>query len=189
MNTANDEKRREIMQNVKTTCTSLASKIEQFHHKVIKPVEKAKDSVMNTVGSVTDTVSSTVSSAKHVVDTVGDHVSKSPWLAIAGSMVAGVGAGLLMGKSTPAPHASHNGYSAASSNHSEPGFISKQIKKLTGVAVGAGLATVRDLVKEHVPALSEAADSLVGDLTEQLGAVPYHGPSLYSSRSEPVSTL
>lgn len=191
MTSPNDEKRREIMQNVKKTCTSLASKLEQFHHQVFKPVEQAKDAVVSTIGTVTDTVSS----AKHVVDSVGEQVAKRPWIAIFGSIAAGVGTGLLTGRAAPPAESQttgtpFNGYAAVPTGLPEqPGFFSKQINKLTGVAVGAGLAVVRDLVKGHLPAWADAADLVASDLTEQLGAVPFAGPILHPTPSETVSAI
>lgn len=189
MSTANDEKRQEIMQNVKKTCTSLAAKFEQLHHQVFKPVEQAKEAVVNTIGTVTDTVSS----AKHVVETVGEQVAKRPWMAIFGSIAAGVGAGLLTRPSSPSSEPSSSpftGHAAVTTGLPEqPSFFSKQINKLTSVAVGAGLAVVRDLVKDQMPAWADAADAVANDLTEQFGAVPFAGSILQPSHSETVSAI
>ena len=189
MTPANETKRREILQHVRQTCTDLAAKFEQLHHQVIKPVEKAKDAVSSTMDTVTDTVSC----VKHVVDSMGEHVARRPWLAIAGSMAAGVGAGLITGgssrSSADVESASNGftGYAASTSATQEPGFLSKQFNKLTGVAVGAGLAVVRDIVKDKMPEWADAADSIAIDLTEKLGAVPFTGPILQPSDS--VSTV
>jgi ElaB/YqjD/DUF883 family membrane-anchored ribosome-binding protein len=190
MSTAIDAKRREIMRNVKQTCTELAAKFEQIHRQVIKPVEEAKDAVASTMGTVTDTVSS----ARHVVETVGEHVAKQPWLAMFGSIAAGLGTGLLMGgrststtESTTTP-AAFNGYSASiPAPPTKPSFLSRQINKITGVAVGAGLAVVRDLVKDKMPDWADAADSIASDLTEQFGAVPFTGTILQPSEPFPAS--
>jgi len=183
MTSTTEDKRREIMGNVRYTCTGLASKLEQLHRRVIKPVEQAKDAVASTVETVTESVSS----AKHAVDTVGEQVAKHPWLAILGGIAAGVGAGLLTGRRCSAAasaeastiHPEFNGSAAFIPPPVEkPGFLNKQFNKLTGVAVGAGLAVVRDLVKERMPAWADAADSITSDLTEQMGAVPFTGPIL-----------
>lgn len=176
-----EAKRREIMRNVKQTCTELAAKFEQLHRQVLKPVEVAKDAVASTVETVTDTVSS----ARHAVESVGKQVAKRPWLAMFGSIAAGLGAGLLMGgTSTTTTEAAplsptFNGFAASvPTPSSKPSFISAQFNKLTGVAVGAGLAVVRDLVKDKMPAWADAADSIASDLTEQFGAVPFKAPIL-----------
>lgn len=190
MTSATEVKRREIIQKVRLTCTELAAKFEQLHRQVIKPVEVAKDAVASTMGTVTDTVSS----AKHVVEAVGEHVARQPWLAMFGSIAAGLGAGLLMGgKSTSTTESTiattaFNGFSAPiPAPPTKPGFLSRQINKITGVAVGAGLAVVRDLVKDQMPDWADAADSIAIDLTEQLGAVPFTGPILQPSDPFPAS--
>lgn len=190
MTPATETKRREIMRNVKQTCTELAAKFEQLHHQVIKPVAQAKDAVTSTM----DTVSDTVSSAKHVVETVGEQISRRPWTIMLGSIAAGLGAGLLLGnratadaEASSAPMA-HNGYAASiDAEAHKPSFLNQQIKKMADVAVGAGLAVVRDLVKEKMPTWAEAADSIACDLTEQLGAVPFTGPILKHSDPFPAS--
>jgi len=192
MNPTTEAKRREIMRNVRHTCTELASKFEQLHRQVIKPVEQAKDAVASTMETVTDSLSS----AKHAVETMGEHVAKRPWLAILGGMAAGVGAGLLTGgrgrsastseRSSMSPE--FNGSAAfIPQAEAKPSFLSKQFNKLTSVAVGAGLAVVRDLVKERMPDWAEAADSIASDLTEQMGAVPFTGPILKQADPYPVS--
>lgn len=189
MSSATEAKRREIMQNVRQTCTELAAKFEQLHKQVIKPVERAKNAVTSTVGTVTETVSS----AKQVVESVGEQVAKRPWLAMAGSIAAGLGAGLLTGGRSAEScsiASEFNGYAASiPTPPSKPGFLNKQFNKLTGVAVGAGLAIVRDLVKDKMPAWADAADSITNDLTEQFGAVPFAGPILQTSDPYPASTI
>ena len=181
MSAAIEAKRREIMRNVKQTCSELAVKFEQLHRQVIQPVVVAKEAVTSTMGTVTDTVSS----AKQVVETVGEQVAKRPWLAMLGSVAAGLGAGLLTGGSSStaaeasAPAPAFNGFAASiTAPPTKPGFISSQFNKLTGVAVGAGLAVVRDLVKDKMPDWADAADSIASDLTEQFGAVPFTAPIL-----------
>lgn len=187
MSAAIEAKRREIMRNVKQTCTDLAAKFEQLHRQVLKPVEVAKDAVASTMETVTDTVST----AKQAVESVGEQVAKRPWLAMFGSIAAGLGAGLLTGGTSstttePAPATpAFNGFAASiPTPPSKPSFISSQINKLTGVAVGAGLAVVRDIVKDKMPAWADAADSIASDLTEQFGAVPFTAPILQPQTSE-----
>jgi ElaB/YqjD/DUF883 family membrane-anchored ribosome-binding protein len=186
-------KRQEIRQQVKQTCTDLASKLEQIHKQVIQPVTDAKEAVTQTVDS-----------AKQVVDTVGEHIALRPWLAVLGSMVAGVGAGLMTGGKTTTPPAEvpqqfetvfvpqvQAVTAPLPAAPPAPGFIQRQINNLTGISVGAGLALVRDLIKDHMPAWSTAADKLTADLSEHLGAVPYRGPILHpiEPSPEPVTAL
>ena len=122
--------------------------------------------------------------AKTLIDNVSEQVSKRPWAFMTGGLVAGLGTGLLT--TTPAKeeaqnHSSHNGYHAALST--KPGFLSTQFDKIKDIAVGAGLALVRDLVKERVPEWADAADQLANDVTLQLGAVPFTAPILQPSVS------
>ncbi len=186
-------KRQEIRDQVKQTCAELASKLEQIHKQVIKPVEDAKQAVTQTVDS-----------AKQVVDTVSEHISHSPWLAVMGSMAAGVGAGLMTGGKPASPVASSvedvQQYAALATPPlavmstpppPPPGFIQRQLNNLTGLSVGAGLALVRDIIKDHMPAWASAADKLTADLSEHLGAVPFRGPILHpvEPSPEPVTAL
>lgn len=178
MTPSTKQRKDEILQSVKEHCSSLADKLEKLHHKVIKPVGKASDAVAGTVGSV----SQTVSSAKQVVDSAGEHIAHWPWLSLAGSLAAGLGTGLLVPSSSASTSLTCT--STDDGNSDQPGFLASQFNKLTGIAVGAGLAAVRDIVKDQVPSLSEAADSFTRDLTEKLGAVPFTVPII-----QPHSTL
>jgi ElaB/YqjD/DUF883 family membrane-anchored ribosome-binding protein len=189
-------KRQEIRQQVKQTCTDLASKLEQIHMQVIKPVTDAKEAVTQTVDS-----------AKQVVDTVSEHISLRPWLAVMGSMAAGVGAGLMTGGKPASPTSTAASpvedvqqYAALATpplaampqpQPPPPGFIQRQLNNLTGLSVGAGLALVRDIIKDHMPAWAAAADKLTADLSEHLGAVPFRGPILHpvEPSPEPVTAL
>jgi ElaB/YqjD/DUF883 family membrane-anchored ribosome-binding protein len=172
-------KREAINRQVQQLCTDIAQKMEQLHHKVLDPVEKASDAVQSTVGTVQDTMES----AKTMLHSVGQQVNKRPWLLMTGGLVAGLGTGLLT--TTPAKESSdrseHNGYHAAVST--KPGFLSTQFDKIKDIAVGAGLALVRDLVKDRVPEWADAADKLANDVTVQLGAVPFTSPILQPSAS------
>jgi ElaB/YqjD/DUF883 family membrane-anchored ribosome-binding protein len=172
-------KRDAINRQVQQTCSDIALKLEQLHKQVLKPVEEATDAVQSTVG----TVQETMESAKTMINSVGNQVNKRPWLLMTGGLVAGLGTGLLT--TTPAKESSdcseHNGYHAAVST--KPGFLSTQFDKIKGIAVGAGLALVRDLVKDRVPEWADAADQLANDVTVQLGAVPFTSPILQPSAS------
>lgn len=173
-------KRAAINRQVEQTCTDIAKKLEQLHDQVIKPVEKATDAVQSTVG----TMQETMESAKTLIGDVSEQVNKRPWLLMTGGLVAGLGTGILTttpSKDTTKDQASHNGYHAAFS--SKPGFLSTQFDKIKDIAVGAGLALVRDLVKDRVPEWADAADQLANDVTVQLGAVPFTSPILQPSAS------
>lgn len=177
MSPANQKRKAQIMLSVNERCTALAEKLESLHHKVIKPVEKAGEAVSSTVGKVTETVST----ARQVVDSVGEQVSKWPWLSLAGSLVAGVGTGLIINGHSA--HATDQPDGAEQTQPPKPGFLAEQFNKLTGLAVGAGLAAVRDLVKVHAPSLAGVADHFTEDLTQQFGAVPFSAPILQPTGS------
>lgn len=183
MTSATELRKSEILRNVKARCSSLAEKLEQLHHKVIKPVGKASDAVAGTVG----TVSHTLSSAKQVVDATGEHIAHWPWLSLAGSLAAGLGTGLLIPSSVSSTRLTCTSSDAGSSD--QPGFLASQFNKLTSLAVGAGLAAVRDIVKEKVPELSDAADYFARDLSLQLGAVPFTMPIIQPTETCHESTL
>lgn len=183
MTTATKLRKDEILKSVKEHCSSLANKLEKLHHKVIKPVGEASDAVAGTVGSV----SQTVSSAKQMVDTAGEHITHWPWLSLAGSLAAGLGTGLLVPSSSSSTRLTCS--STDDGVPHQPGFLASQFNKLTGIAVGAGLAAVRDIVKDQVPSLSDAADHLTRDLTQQLGAVPFSMPIIQPTVSNHQSTF
>lgn len=176
-------RRDRISQQVERTCGDIALKLEQLHHQVIKPVEQATDAVQSTVGSMADTVQT----AKTVIDNVGEHVTKHPWLTVTGSLVAGLGTGLLLTTPEGVNNTNADGFNKLNGSNNlngftgypsttEPGFLSKQWEKMQGVAVGAGLALVRDLVKTRMPLWADAADQLTQDVTARLGAVQFTSP-------------
>ena len=188
MTPANEAKKLEIMLSVRERCTDLAEKLERLHHKVIKPVEKAGEAVSNTVG----TVSETVTTAHHAIETIGEQVAKWPWTSMAGSLAAGLGTGLLMGHNSEDGKRSDinsNDVTAFTTPKKKPGFLETQIDKITSLAVGAGLAALRDLVKEQVPSYAHLADQFTQDLTQQFGAVNFTSPIIRPSDSYCESAL
>jgi hypothetical protein len=194
MSASTSQKRLEIQKSVRQTCTDLAAKLEQLHQQVLQPVEKARSVVTQTV----ETVKGTVNTAKDALDTVGETISHWPWTSMVSSLAAGMGTGWLTASmtsnptdSTAIPKMTAAFVPQQEAASQQPSFLKKQINKLTGVSVGAGVALVRDIVKDHMPDWSEAADQLAQDLTTHLGAVPFHGtllrPSNDSSANEATS--
>jgi ElaB/YqjD/DUF883 family membrane-anchored ribosome-binding protein len=175
MTPENEAKKLEIMRSVRQRCTDLAEKLERLHHSVIKPVEKVGEAVSSTVG----TVSETVVTAHHAIESIGAKVAKWPWTSMAGSLAAGLGTGLLMGHNSEeckSGDVNSNDVATFTAPPKKPGFLENQFHKITSIAVGAGLAALRDLVKDHAPSCAHLADQFTQDLTQQLGAVNLTSP-------------
>jgi ElaB/YqjD/DUF883 family membrane-anchored ribosome-binding protein len=182
MNDTNLHKRQALQQQVKETCSELVVKLEQLHNQVFKPVQKAQEAVAQTV----DTVKQTVDTAKNAIDTVGEHIAQHPWLVIAGSMAAGVSTGYLTSSLKPgAPQP----VMAAAALPPKPGFFQRQLNKLTEISIGAGVALVRDLMKQRMPdEYCGLADHVACNLTQQFGGVPFMAPILPQNNADELNT-
>jgi len=162
-------------------------------------VSTVKDSVQDTVSTVKDTVEETVSAVKDTVqegvETVKSwldlkaHTEKRPWMVMGGSVVLGyflegmVGSGAesetVAAPDGHAPRREHHngGMRHRRHEHAPAGGLTPELGKLKGLALGALLGTVRELVAGAAPDyLSEQLREIADDITRSLGGKPVPRP-------------
>jgi hypothetical protein len=187
------------------TRTNLSEKLETLQEKVVTTVESATTAVADTVATVTDAVQGTVESVKEgvggAVETVKEtfnlprQVERHPWAMFAGAAAVGFAAGKLLDLLPRGGHAVARGMSAAAAPArpahppSEDGGKSwlrwlaeafgPEIDQVKGLAVGAALGLVRDLVAKAVPeTLGPQIKDMIDSFTTKVGGKPVPGPVL-----------
>jgi ElaB/YqjD/DUF883 family membrane-anchored ribosome-binding protein len=180
-----------IKHRMEQTRESLIEKIETLENKVMNSVQNATSAVSETVASVKETMHEGVESVKDAVD-VKAHVDRHPWLMIGGSIFAGyVLANMLSGGRKPAaevgpapPLSSRSLRAPANGRHTEEkpatstigswlGPIEPELEHLKGLAVGAALGAIREMLAEEVPPhMAEQLRMIVDGITKKMGGEP-----------------
>lgn len=193
-----------VTTTVKGASSDVTETVEAVTDTVQETVATVKDTVQETVASVKDTVEETltcvtdgVAAIKSFLD-IPAHVERYPWVALGGS----VAVGYLLGEFLEANlHQRRNGtphepYAASSSNgngngrhqktadvsSTEAGWLDSlkpELTKLKGLALGALLGTVREMVvKAAGQNLRQPVSDIIDSITEKIGGtlVP-PGPS------------
>jgi ElaB/YqjD/DUF883 family membrane-anchored ribosome-binding protein len=194
--------------------TKVASTVEGAANAVTETVESVKGAVEGTVETVKESVQGTVEAVKDTFN-LSLQVDRHPWLMVGGSVAVGFAVGHLVGGSTPAtettsqpaaarkPHKHHgNGFSGAAPEKGRtaakaegPSLLGKltqqfgpEIDKLKGLALGAMLGLVRDMVnKATPPQVGSQIAQVIDDITCKLGGKPIAGPvSEYFAQDQPA---
>src|SRR5262249_29182131 len=150
---------------------------------ITETVSTVSGTVQNTVEAVSDTVGSTVQTVKRSLRDIFDvpgHVRRHPWLALGGSVAVGYlggppllprpAPGATTGTPTPTPAPTHTPAPAFTSAPAQPAreepraeeqqesWLSRlahqfapQLNHLKGLAIGAALGAVRDMVSAWAP--------------------------------------
>jgi ElaB/YqjD/DUF883 family membrane-anchored ribosome-binding protein len=172
---------------------SLAEKLDTLENHVLGTVQEATEAVSHTVedvksvvDTVTDNVKETVESVtetvKHTFD-IGDHVRNHPWGMFCGAVAAGfVGGRILVparseqepvtASPPPAPSPPAPRRAAARSEEPESG-MTELLQRVKGLALGALMKVVRDVVSEALPDSMKAdVMNVMDDFTTKLGGKP-----------------
>jgi ElaB/YqjD/DUF883 family membrane-anchored ribosome-binding protein len=172
-----DEQELEVIRGqMEETRSSLAGKLEALERTVIKPVETATHAVANTVEAAQEAVTT----VKETFD-FRHHIQHHPWLAMGGAVLVGfIGGRLLtsanppLATGAPPPPSGPNGrYEAqpASSSREEEG--NGLFGALKGLAIGAAMGLLRDMVAKSAPQnLASDLVKWVDDATTRLGGKP-----------------
>jgi len=208
-----DIKQKLIQQQMEETRASLSNKIEALENQVADTVQTATDVVHNTteavaetvesvkesVGEITDKVGDTVRSVVHTFD-ISEQVEKRPWLVFGGAIGLGCLAGwYLRSRSRPrkvsgtmrsfaatTPSAAAYETAATPAEAKQPGWVSKELGRVRGLAIGMVMGAVRDLARESLPdMISTRVAEEVDNLTPQLGGEVIHGQILPESILHP----
>jgi len=193
-----------IRHRMEETRASLSDKLEQLEQHVMETVHGAQAAVKETVADVKDAVNHTVADVKETFD-LTHQMQKHPWAILGGSVALGFLAGKLLERPHPDPlrnghwmprqpweqappsaaQASGNGHPAATESD-EPGMLASlkrqfgpEIDRLKGMAVGAAMGVVRDIIRNAVPdPMKPQMAEVVDGFTVKLGGTPVRGPLL-----------
>src|SRR5262249_34514997 len=194
-----------IRQQMEETRASLSEKLETLEQQVVGTVKDARAAVNETVETVKGAVHDTVETVKETVD-VRRQVERHPWAMLGGSIVLGYLGGRLYERlEAPSPQWAPSGingeYSPAQytngssppqplreelsepeSGHSLLHQFEPEIAKLKGLALGAVLGVLRDIVTAQVPdPLKPQVSDVMNGITVKLGGQPIHGQLLQST--------
>jgi len=186
-----DQKLDEIRSDMAQTRVALADKLSAL-----------QDKVFGTVEHTVDAVQETVEAAKRTFD-LRYQTELHPWRMVGVAVFAGAVAGHLLGGSrgasfagltrdsflpvgfpwsTPGNGTGHQATSVkaepAAAAPEGPGLFAEELQQIKGAAIGAGMALVRDWLKQSVPGLHEQIERIMNDTTTKLGGVPVQGPIL-----------
>lgn len=214
MDDEGDIEQKLIEQQMEATRASLSNKLEALESQVAETVQTATDVVQNTKDAVAETVESVKDTVGEISEKVGDtarsvahafdlsaQVNEHPWLVFSGS----IGVGCLVGWFLPTPSRSRKNtaparffnaaaapaaaaYEAAATpaHPSQPSWVSKQVGRLRGLAIGMVLGTVRDLARASLPeTISGRVAEEVDNLTPHLGGEVIHGQIIPDSFLHP----
>jgi len=196
-----------IRERMGKTRDELTEKLEVLEQKVVSSVTAVSESVANvteamseSVANVTDKVNEGVESVKEAVD-VNAHVERHPWLMLGGSVLCGYVLGnLIPAEKSSVPKFSLTPPVPASNGHqyrdealsrpaqsTAPSWLSKfepEIQHLKGLALGATLGTIREMLTAQVPPhMADHVREIVDAVTKKVGAEPLPSSDWTASRS------
>jgi len=171
-------------------------------------VEDAKAAVHETVADVKDAVHHTVEDVKGTFD-LTHQMQKHPWAMLGGSIVLGFLGAKLLERADPDPlrnghwmppqpwqapsaaDANGNGHRGTKASE-EPGVLASlthqfgpEIDRLKGMAVGAALSVVRDMIRNALPdPMKPQVAEVMDNITVKLGGTPMRGPLLSNGDSD-----
>jgi len=178
-----------IRENMERTREALTEKLETLEQKVASSVS----AVTETVADVKEKVYEGVETVKDAFD-VKAHVDRHPWLMLGGSVLCGYVIGdLLVGVMdktsdrkftlTPTPREvrsndrqrteqnEHNGAASTIQSWLKP--FEPEIQHLKGLALGAALGTVREMLAEEVPPnMAGQLRDIIDSCTKKAGGEP-----------------
>jgi len=200
------------------TVESVKETVENVSEKLNDTVTGVTDSVQQTVAGVTDSVQQAVEGVKESFEETVKSVAETfnlklqcerhPWMVFGGAVTVGfLGSRLLMGSAPSAPSAPSLTSATATRTERpraqpepEPagdhsgvgGWLLEKLGSFKGLAVGAMMGVVRDLVSQALPeTLKERVSEEVDKLTKSLGGEPIQGsvlPETQSTESEQTQT-
>jgi len=181
------------------TRASLADKLDTLESHVLDTVHEATDAVSHTVedvksvvGNVTDSLQETVENVKEAFN-LSDHVRRHPWMSLSGAVAVGYLGGTFLFPARDTHPAAHTAGSpgkrealpletftpapapraAATPTSSEESSLLAPLKQLKGLAIGALMGLVREMVSNSLPDnMKSDVLSLVDDFTTRLGGKP-----------------
>ena len=198
-----DHTRSSLADKLETLEERVATTSSGASQDVAQTVETVTDSVQETVETVKDTIEETLAAVKNSVGAVKRffdvpmHVDRHPWIALGGSLAIGYMIGQFVSARTRGrPTRNHDNSarqellaSAVSNNSQSNGHHSEwqvsqnsggllerfepELSKLNGLAIGALMGVVRDMVvKTAGRNLSQSVSEIIDSVTEKIGGTP-----------------
>lgn len=201
-----EETRTSLSEKLETLENKVVDTVKEATEAVSDTVETVKETVQETVGTVQGSVESAVGTVKGAVtdgvETVKDwldvsaHVENHPWCAMAAAVAAGYCLETLLEPRSPeapqreaytSPARPHNGRShrrAASKASAMLSELRPEINQLKGLALGAVLGVVREMIVRAVPPdMGQHLKEVIDNATKKLGGEPLADDSL---RAQPA---
>jgi ElaB/YqjD/DUF883 family membrane-anchored ribosome-binding protein len=185
-----------LVDTVQETTSAVTDTVTNVRDSVESTVASVKDSVQDTMTTVKDTMHDGVESVRDFMD-VPAQTRRHPWMMLGGSLFVGYVLGNMLtekGYSQPRrltpPPTARSLYSSSGSNGGSNGgtrekstvtgtmanwlsAFEPEINKLKGLAVGAALGTVREMISSNVPpALGQHLKEIIDDVTKKMGGEP-----------------
>lgn len=186
-----------------------AGKVHDVTDSVTETVQNVKETVDDTISTVHDAVHETLGALKSTFD-VAHQVDQHPWLMLGGAVAAGyiggcvlanlegpgtAGAGSsFLGSHDPTYQAGASAFSGSGHEKSATGHwlgemaekFQPEIAQLKGLAIGAALSILRDLVTRSLPAEArQQVTETVDGFTTKLGGKPMQGLLAEASHEQP----
>lgn len=203
----------QVTKSVQDATDSVTQTVDAVKDSVQETVDAVRDSVQGTVTSVRETVSDSVDAVKDAFDLSGQ-VDRHPWLMVGGSVALGFCLGRFFGTTEriPAlmarasekerevyPRRSPTVESSfqerredRSRTEQAPGVTSTiwtalapEMDRLKGLALGALMSTVRDVVVDAIPdTVGPQVSDIINDITKKIGGEPLKN-GLHARQNQP----
>jgi len=211
-----EETRTSLSEKLETLERKLVNTVEDTTDAVQETVATAKetvhegvDAVHETMATVKETMQESIESIKECVD-LKAQMQQHPWAILGGSVFAGYLLGsLVSNKSTPnflgmQQQPDRGTFAGANwGNIPQPpkeappppsalsGWLSSfgpELDKLKGLAVGAALGTVREMITGHVPpTMAGHLKTIIDDMTKKIGGDPLPSSDFAFTQNSPAN--
>lgn len=177
-----EQKMQLIRADMEGTRASLVGKLETLQERVSGKIDQTVESVQDAVQTV-----------KRTLD-IPYQTQQRPWLMVGAAFLAGSVIGCLTAKprAQAASKRSEQGggrsrkHAVSATNGrsherepvarpAQPGIFTEELQKIKGMAVGAGMALVRDWIKQAAPGLADQIEQVMDNATRKLGGEPIDG--------------
>jgi ElaB/YqjD/DUF883 family membrane-anchored ribosome-binding protein len=201
-----EETRASLTEKLETLEQQVVDTVQGATTAVTETVESVKEAVQETVETVKDTFQGTVETVKDTFD-LRRQVDQHPWLMVGGAAALGYAAGSLLPRAETGRrdfrhhasllhsnggvrrHAADEAIPPPQARPAEPSRLSSlagtfgpEIDRLKGLAIGALMGLVRDMVARSAPpSLSSQLTDVMNDFTLKLGGQPLRGSILEES--------
>jgi ElaB/YqjD/DUF883 family membrane-anchored ribosome-binding protein len=213
-----EETRSALTEKLQTLEQGVKETVQEAKSAVVETAQTVKETVAGTVETVRDTVHGTVTSVKQTFD-LKYQVNEHPWMMLGGSVALGFITGRLVrseddvirgmshaAQPSPEPYQTREPETLVSSRSQDSrtdfnpgrktGFLGElatkfapEIDKVKGLAIGAVLGLLRDMVKPSIPEnLVPQVEDVFERVTTKLGGEPVRGPVI-DTASRPTSQL